>query len=193
MRKTVPYSVQHILREFIDVIRHDYFTLPSEERIPGPPQPILSLVNRDEYWSVLPSFWFWFPIRSTTRSIGRETIRQIRASVNYFPHVGVIGHSRWVDFALGGAMMQIITYRLFVIVAAPPAVDIIEKLNNTLAFISFIILNRHQKPPLWWFTTVSEVEPVARSNLFPQWTVGVLSGEIRCQPQVLPFLTPPQQ
>jgi len=185
----IPYSPQLILRKMIDEIRLSLVSARDENnpRVPELPSPVLTIPEDDEYWTVLPSFWFWFPT-GFQRIMGRETVRQIRDTFRYFPHVAITGRSRWVDFALGGAMAQIISYRLYVVVAAPPAVDVVERLTNTITFFSFVILNRFSNPPFWWFTTVTEIEPVFRSNLFPQWTWGMVGGEIRCNPQVLPVM-----
>lgn len=186
-----PKSLQVILRRLIDELRDDYLVATKEGSpyIPATGGQLLSIPQDMAHWSVLPSFWFWFPT-GIQRMGGREALRQVRDSMKYFPHVGVTGRSRWVDFALGGAMMQVVNFRLFVIVAAPPAVDIVERLTNTISFFSFCILNKYAVADFWWFTTVTEVEPVYRSGFFPQWTIGTISGEIRCHPQVLPILNP---
>jgi len=178
-----PRSIQEILRKLVDVLRENIF---SDNPSPPPPGEVVTLRNDDSYWTILPSFFYWLP--SGRRAVGAEAARQIRERMDLFPHVGVTGRSRWTDFALGGAMMQLLDFRIFIIVAAPPAVDVVEKINNTLAWFSMIILNKHNVPPYWWFTTINEIEPLFRTQLFPQWTLGYVGGTLRCQPQVLPFL-----
>jgi len=178
-----PRTIQEILRKLTDVLRQDIFASNPK---PPPPGETIRLYDDDAYWTILPSFFYWLP--RGRRIAGTETLRQVRDSMKYFPHIGVVGRSRWVDFALGGVVMQFVDFRIYLIVAAPPAVDIVERINNTLAWFSMIILNRHNVPPYWWFTEVREIEPQFRTTLFPNWTFGYLSGTLRCHPQVLPFL-----
>jgi hypothetical protein len=178
-----PRTVEEILRKLTDVVREVVFS-PTPK--PPPPGEVITLHNDDSYWTILPSFFYWLP--RGRRAIPGEALRQVRENTTYFPHIGVVGRSRWADFAIGGVVMQYIDYRIFIIVAAPPAVDIVEKINNTLAWFSMIILDNHNVPPYWWFTEVRELEPVFRTQLFPQWTFGYIGGTLRCHPQVLPFL-----
>jgi hypothetical protein len=178
-----PRTIEEILRKLTDVLRADIF---SENPQPPPPGEVVTLYNDDAYWTILPSFFYWLP--RGRRAATQEALRQIREETNLFPHIGVTGRSRWADFAIGGAMIQYIDFRIFIIVAAPPAVDVVERINNTLAWFSMIILNRHNVPPYWWFTEVREIEPLFRTQIFPQWTFGYLGGTLRCHPQVLPFL-----
>lgn len=177
-----PKTIQEILRHLTDVIRLDIF----RNRTVPPPRPCVQLVDEDAYWSILPSFWYWLPRGG--RTLGREALRQVRNSINYFPHVGVVGRSRWVDFALGGVMMQVVDFRLYLILQSPPAVDVVEAINNTLEWFSFIILNYHNELGYWWFTEVRGIEPFYRSSMFPHWTMGYLDGTLRCHPQALPLL-----
>lgn len=147
--------------------------------------------------TLLPSYFYWFPSLERLELSGLlmrnlEALRKQESEEN-FPLLGVAGRGVREIVTLGGGVSLNINFRVYLLVAVPPSLDVLEKIGVTLGHISRIILAHIHYPPYWWFAQINEEEVVQRSDLGGLGvSAGFIGGTLRGMPHVVPltFTTP---
>lgn len=141
-----------------------------------------SLLIRPRKYMVLPSYLYWLPsserfsITNLTAELGLDKITR-KPGEPLFPLLGATGRGELREIAIGGAVGLDVNFRLYLIVEAPPAEDIVQRVNFTLSHISNIILGSFREIPYWWYTRINGLESVIRGDI-SNYTIGMIDGVI---------------
>jgi len=140
---------------------------------------------------VLPAYFFYMPEAiawgaSVAPYYGFFNNIRARNQVN-FPLLAVSGRGTRQLVTIGGGVALNISYRLYLVHAAPPSQQIVERMALTASYLSRVVLSIFHHPPFWWFTEVTEEDVITRPES-GEWTVAYISGNIRGCPHVIPAI-----
>jgi len=166
-----PPNVVDYLTRLLKLIEERFDQAPSDRDI--------DYYIRPRTYIVLPSFFYWFPDPERFAPANLELLTKSfrKEGVSVFPVLGATGTGSLEEIALGGVVGLNVSFRLFLIVSAPPAEDIVQRSLLTLSHIANIILGSFREIPFWWFTRVREIETLPRPDI-QSYTISMLSGEI---------------
>lgn len=172
------------LQEFVRLVFDKFHDVPivNDEMKPLLIAPRTSIV--------LPSYFFYMPnyfIYSAAPYYNFfNNLRQTQQA-NY-PLLAVSGRGTRQLITLGGGVSLNINYRMYLVVAAPPSQNLVERVAFTMSHLSRVVLSIFHHPPFWWFTEVNEEDVLTRIE-GGDFTIGYIGGAIRGCPHIIPAVT----
>jgi len=136
---------------------------------------------------VLGAHFFWMP-EQLRLGLGQEYnffLTRRGTGEIVLPLLAATGRGDRKVMALGGAVSLDISFRLFLVVGAPPAQDVVEKVAFTTSHIARVLYAISYNPPFWWLIEVNEEDVISRPEE-GELTIGVVSGTIRGMPHLIP-------
>jgi len=169
-----------VLNVFLKKIMEKYNAIPVEEAMRK-----YLIVPRTTL--LLGAHFYWMPddLRLGIGEAYSFLLKERRAGRIELPLLAATGRGDRKTMVLGGGVALDINYRLFIIVGAPPAQDVVEKVAFSVSHLSRVVLAISYNPPFWWYADVNE-EDVTSTPEGGELTIGVVSGVIRGMPHLIP-------
>lgn len=142
---------------------------------------------------ILPSYFYWMPTEDrlgVSGNIISNLDRLVRSEgMENFPLLGVTGRATRQVMTLGGGVSLNTNFRLYLLTAAPPSQDLVEKVGMTIGHIARITVAHIYYPPFWWFIDLTEEDIIVRPEVGGIGvTGGFIGGTLRGMPHIVPFV-----